>query len=142
MSDAMEVDAPAAEAAAGPNLLDLPEPCPRWELKPNGTVTAHSWHNAAEAAGTYRVPPQAVLDLQRNKLLGIEKKEDAICIATILPCLVEQSPTIAACAGSSQPFARYTTSLTTLSMLHDLRTLFGIVWYQRLPLRLVSRRLT
>ena len=134
----MEVDTPAADAAAGANLLDLPEPCPRWELKPDGTVVGHSWLNAAEATGTYRVPPQALLDLQRNKVLGIEKKEDFLCIATILPCIVDQSPTIAACAGAPQAFARYTTSLTALSMLHDLRTLFGIVWYQRLPLRLVS----
>ena len=117
------------------NLLALPEPCPMWIVKPpnESIVIGHSWANVPEATGTYCVPPQALLDLQSNKLLGIEKKENSICVASVLPCIVEQSPVIAACAGPRQPFSRYTTSMTVLSMLHDLRTLFGIVWYRRLP---------
>lgn len=120
--------APAA-ATAAVDLLELPTPCPAWELKPPHHVLCRSFANAQEAAGTYRVPPQSLKDLQSNALVGYEAKENNICVATILPCIVEQSPVLGACAGPRQPFARYTTSIATLSLLHDLRALFGIVWY-------------
>jgi phage gp36-like protein len=104
-----------------------PAPCPEWELVASGRgVKAHSWTSPEQAKGTYVVPEQAIVDLQHNKKI-VARKEDGVCVLTLVPCIVEQSPAIAACAGSAKQFARYTSSIASVLLLNDLRLLFGVV---------------